>query len=455
VALRDRGDKTAKIEVPQHDARSARPRESRDPDSALLRASGGSTLDAPRRLVDLSTGLPTLTSLFNDLWPVAEAPDGTTVLYVHIPSSAIVEERFGWEALEAYRGLLANYLVGLGQDMRRDRPHCVVARTFADDFVILTLRREGDEELPTRIADGMTRHLSAIDEETAALLQVYVGMATTKPFPKIHPERRLYRAIQQAQTEATDVGRQQLSSQIRVLDRCISQEIFSMVYQPIVRVEDHSILAHEALVRCKEKELKNPHILFNVAEQGNRMWPLSRLLRRLAIRSVPEMPRAEHLFLNLHPLDFDDPDVYEPDGPVAQHAHRIVLEVTERAAILDLGHFRGQLKRLREFGLRIAIDDLGSGYSALSLVSELDPDFIKLDMTLVRDIDKSPVRQNLVRNMVSFAKDLGAVVVAEGVETREELAVVAELGCQLVQGYYLALPSPPFVKSIEAPPVGS
>lgn len=401
--------------------------------------------------MDLSTGLPTLTSLFSDLWPVAEAPDGTTVLYVHIPSSSIVEERFGWEALEAYRGLLANYLVGLAQDMRRDRTHCVLARTFADDFVILTLRRDGDEQLPTRIADGMTRHLSAIDEETAALLQVYVGMASTKPFPKIHPERRLYRTIQQAQTEATDVGRQKLSTQLRVLDRCISQEVFTMVFQPIVKVEDHQILAHEALVRCKEKELRSPHILFNVAEQGNRMWPLSRLLRALAIRSVPQMPAGQFLFLNLHPLDFDDPEVYEEQGPVAQHAQRIVLEVTERAAILDLDHFRRQLKRLREFGLKIAIDDLGSGYSALSLVSELDPDYIKLDMTLVRDIDQSPVRQNLVRNMVSFARDLGASVVAEGVETREELSVVRELGCQLVQGYYLAMPSPPFVTHIDAP----
>lgn len=444
-------EKTEKIE-PRSGRRTTRPPSEKDPDSALLRATGGSTLDAPRRIVDLSTGLPTLTSLFSDLWPIAEAPEGTTVAYVHIPSSSIVEERFGWEALEAYRGLLANYLVGLGQDMRRDRTHCVLARTFADDFVMLFPRREDDDELATRIADGMTRHLSAIDEETAALLQIYVGMAKTKPFPKIHPERRLYRAIQQAQTEATDVGRQRLNAQVRVLDRCISSRAFNMVYQPIVQVDDHAILAHEALVRCTDSELRSPHILFNVAEQGNRMWPLSRLLRRLAIEAVGGMPQDQCLFLNLHPLDFDDPVLYEKDGPVAKNAAHIVLEVTERAAILDLDHFRGQLKKLRDFGLKIAIDDLGSGYSALGLVSELDPDFIKLDMTLVRDIDESAVRQNLVRNMVSFARDLGAKVVAEGVERREELATVAELGCQLVQGYYLARPSPPFVEAIEVPP---
>ena len=259
-------------------------------------------------------------------------------------------------------------------------------------------------------------------------------------------------AVQRAQTEATDVGRQKLGAQLRVLDRCITRQAFQMVYQPIVQVDGHGIVAHEALVRCPEKELRNPHILFNVAEQGQRMWPLSRLLRKIAIGSVAKMEEGTFLFLNLHPLDFDDPDLYAPGGPVASWASRIVLEVTERAAILDLDRFRGQVKQLREYGLRIAIDDLGSGYSALGLVADLAPDYIKLDMTLVRDIDTSPVRQNLLRNMVSFARDLGARVVAEGVETREELATVRELGCHFVQGYYLARPAAQFLTRIKTTP---
>jgi EAL domain-containing protein (putative c-di-GMP-specific phosphodiesterase class I) len=420
-------------------------------DSAIL-GGANSSLDAPKRMVDLGTGLPSFTSLFLDLKPVAEHADGAVVLYIHIPSSVIVEERFGWEAVEAYKALIANYLVGLSQDLRRERGHCVVARAFADDFVIVVPRHENDELLPTSVADGMTRHLSAIDEETAALLQVFVGTAQGKPFPKIHPERYLYRLIQQAQTEATDVGRQKISAHVRILDRCITGEQFTMLYQPIVRVGDHAVFAQEALVRCTQPELKSAHVLFNVAEQGNRIWPLSRLLRRIAACAVDRLPPDQQMFINLHPQDFDDPELLDPQGPIALHAGRAVLEVTERAAIGDLDRFRAKLASLREFGARIAIDDLGSGYSALNMVAELDPDFIKLDMTLIRAIDESPVRQNLVRNMVAFASDLGAEVVAEGVETRNELEVVAELGCHLVQGYYLAVPSPPFVLTIKAPP---
>ena len=421
-------------------------------ESALLGNTGVSSLDAPRRLVDIGTGLPSFTALFSDLRPLAELPTGVTVLYVHVPSSAIVEERFGWEALEAYRGLIANFLVGYAQDMRRDREECVVARAFADDFVIVTGHHEQDSQLSSALADAMTRHLLAIDEETAALLQVYVGVAVGKPFLKVHPERFLYRLIQQAQTEATDVGRQKISAHVRVLDRCISGELFHMVYQPIVRVSDHSISAYEALVRCTQKELRSPMVLFNVAEQGDRIWALSRLRRRMALRAVPELPEGADMFVNLHPRDFDDPDILEPEGPIATNAKRVVIEVTERAAIIDLDHFRDKLAALRAFGARIAIDDLGSGYSALNLVAELNPDLIKLDMTLIRGVDESPVRQNLLRNMLAFANDLGAKVVAEGVETRSELETLCDLGCDLVQGYYLAVPSPPFVLTIQPPP---
>lgn len=402
--------------------------------------------------MDLGTGLPALTSLFGDLKPLAEEQTGVTVLYVHVPSSAIVEERFGWEAMEAYRGLIANYLVGYAQDVRRDRGRCVVARAFADDFVLITALREQDGQLSSALADAMTRHLQAIDEETAALLQVYVGTATGKPFVKVHPERFLYRLIQQAQTEATDVGRQRISAHVRILDRCISGELFHMVYQPIVRMEDHHICAYEALVRCAQKELRSPHMLFNVAEQGDRVWPLSRLLRRMALRAVPDLPPETQMFINLHPGDFSDPDILEPEGPLAVNAGRVVCEVTERAAIPDMEGFREKLSALRGFGARIAVDDLGSGYSALNLVAELAPDFIKIDMTLIRGIDESPVRQNLIRNILAFASDMNATVVAEGVETRSELETLRNLGCHLVQGYYLAVPSPPFLTTIPVPP---
>jgi len=413
-----------------------------------LFSSSTSTLDAPRRVVDLTTGLPSLTTLFAELRPVLEAGD-VTILYLHMASNAIIEERFGWEALEAYMSLVNNYLSGFAQELRRDRNHCVVVRAFADDYVVLMPSTASDDRLNARITEGMSRHIHAIDEDVAALHEMYVGLTQLKPFPKFHPERLLYRGIQLAQTEATDVGRQKISQQTRILDRCIGRpSCFNIVYQPLVAIDDHSIFAYEGLVRCSQQELRNPHVLFNVAEQGGRIWPLSRLLRRKTVEPVTRMPDTSLLFINLHPADFEDPELLKPEPYIEQHAPRIVLEVTERAAIGDYDAFRKNIATLRDIGLRIAVDDLGSGYAALSAAAELDPEFIKFDMTLIRDIDQSPIRQNLLRNMVSFAVEAGSQVVAEGVETPQELEVLRELGCHFVQGYYLAKPAPPFTEII-------
>jgi EAL domain-containing protein (putative c-di-GMP-specific phosphodiesterase class I) len=413
-----------------------------------------STLDAPRRIIDLATGLPSLTSLFSDLKQVLEGAAGTTILYVHLASNVIIEERFGWETLTAYNELVHNYLHRFAQDIRRERGTCVVARAFADDYVCIAGQSDKDEWLPSRLVDGMNRQIQAVDDELASLHEVYVGRASVTPFfSRVHPERMLYRGIQRAQQEAMDIGRQRLSMQVRVLDSCLGRpETFSMLFQPLVRLTDHSIFAYEGLARCSHENLRNPHVLFNVAEQGDRIWPLSRLLRKRVLEPAKaDLPDDKLLFINLHPTDFSDPKLLEPEPHVQEQANRIVLEVTERAAIGDYTEFRKSIDTLRSYGLRIAIDDLGSGYAALSAAAELDPDYIKFDMTLIRDIDQSPIRQNLVRNMVSFAVSAGCEVVAEGVETKEELDVVKELGCHFVQGYYMARPAATFVTEVPAP----
>ncbi|MBW2536507.1 MAG: EAL domain-containing protein, partial [Deltaproteobacteria bacterium] len=357
-----------------------------------------SSLDAPARLIDLSTGLPSITTLYSDFRPLAEGP-GSTILYLHLPSTELIEDRFGWEALEAYTGAVTTYLTRVWRDLRQEREICVVARAFADDYVLMMPTRKGDGELVTRISDGMMRHLGAIDDDLAELHRLCVGRASTGPFMRVHPERRVYRAIQQAQQEATNVGQQRLSEQARVLDRCIRDTLFRLVFQPIVDVRSYDILSYEALVRCDEEELKNPHVLFNIAEKSGRIWPLSRLLRQMAAETVPRIARDRLMFINVHPDDFNDPRLLEPEPFMVEHASQIVVEVTERATIKDFEAFRSQVEVLRSAGIRIAVDDLGGGFWALNSVAELDPDFIKFDMTLIRNIHESPVRQNLMRNM--------------------------------------------------------
>jgi EAL domain-containing protein (putative c-di-GMP-specific phosphodiesterase class I) len=121
----------------------------------------------------------------------------------------------------------------------------------------------------------------------------------------------------------------------------------------------------------------------------------------------------------------------------------VVIEITERTAIKDYPRFRGRLEAFRQAGFRFAVDDAGSGYAGLGSIANLEPDFIKLDMSLIHCIDTNFIKQHLVESMVRFADDQGAQVIAEGVERREEYETVRALGVHLVQGFYLHEHSPP------------
>jgi EAL domain-containing protein (putative c-di-GMP-specific phosphodiesterase class I) len=125
-------------------------------------------------------------------------------------------------------------------------------------------------------------------------------------------------------------------------------------------------------------------------------------------------------------------------------ADRVVLEVTERAALEEVPNVRSRVARLRELGFRIAIDDLGAGYAGLNSFAQLEPDVVKLDMTLVRDIHLSPTKRKLVRSIAVLCRDMSMDVVAEGIESAEESDCAVDLGCDLLQGFLFARPGEAF-----------
>jgi len=144
------------------------------------------------------------------------------------------------------------------------------------------------------------------------------------------------------------------------------------------------------------------------------------------------------LFLNVDPHDFNDPAFNEHE---VKYPDRVVIEITERTAIKDYPKFRERLRAFREAGFRFAVDDAGSGYAGLGSIANLEPDYIKLDISLINGIDSNFIKQNLVETMVKFSNDHGAKVIAEGVERAEEFKAVKELGVHLVQGFFLHRPS--------------
>lgn len=214
-----------------------------------------------------------------------------------------------------------------------------------------------------------------------------------------------------------------------------------MVYQPIVAAQDHRLYGYEALMRSSEPALPSPPAVIEAAEKLGRLHQLGRQLRDIvAVQARAAQPFDHVFFVNLHSSDLADPTLYDASSPLTEFASSIVLEITERASIEGLGDLESRLARLREFGYRIAIDDLGAGYAGLSYFARLRPNVVKIDISLTRGIDADPVRQRIVRSLSDLAHELEMQVVAEGIETSAELGTVNEMGVDLIQGYLIARP---------------
>jgi len=245
------------------------------------------------------------------------------------------------------------------------------------------------------------------------------------------------------------------------LDRCL--EDLWIAYHPIVDVSRQQVFGYEALMRSTEPALPHPVLVFDAAKRLGRLDELGRITRERAaqpftehfVEAEPSIPPSSMaqlsmpqplLFVNLHVTDLDDPVLRNPRAPLSKIADRVVLEITERSSLDEVKNTRSRVAALREMGFRVAMDDMGSGYAGLTSFALLEPDYVKLDMSLIRDVHLSRTQQKVIRSMTDLCRDLGMKVVAEGVETVEERDVLIESGCELLQGFLFAKPGRPFPK---------
>jgi EAL domain-containing protein (putative c-di-GMP-specific phosphodiesterase class I) len=227
------------------------------------------------------------------------------------------------------------------------------------------------------------------------------------------------------------------------LEKCIAS--LQMHFQPIV-YPDRARFGYEALLRSTDKALPHPGAILDAAERLERTGRLGMAIRaQVAKVFAAAGPERGVVFVNLHINDLFDKALTSPFAPLSRIASRVVLEITERSSLDGLGDVRYRIAELRERGFRIAIDDLGGGHARMGALGPLDTDFVKLDMSLVRDLDSHPMKQRLVRSITQLCRDKHVMVIGEGVETAAEAKALTELGCDLLQGYFIARPGPPFI----------
>jgi EAL domain-containing protein (putative c-di-GMP-specific phosphodiesterase class I) len=218
---------------------------------------------------------------------------------------------------------------------------------------------------------------------------------------------------------------------------------------PIVRLRDGVVVGHEALTRpMTGGSFDSVEEMFAFAEASELMMEFERLCRRTAIRAAAEVPNLGLLFLNASAGAVEDPEWSA--GSVEQdlagshlRPSDVVVEITERVAIVRHDEFQDALKTFKERGYRVAVDDMGAGYASLQSLASIEPDFLKFDVSLVRDIDRSSIKRSLLESLRQLAEKIHARVIAEGVERPEEMQTLLELGIELGQGYLFHREEPP------------
>lgn len=222
--------------------------------------------------------------------------------------------------------------------------------------------------------------------------------------------------------------------------RTITRADLDIVFQPIVALATGRTFAYEALTRCKVVDLRDPVRLFERAVEERATGRLGRAIREATFELAPPTP----LFVNVHPSELSARWIVRPDDPLGFHAARVYVEVTESAA---LDYYEVCMQVLRELrgrlDVELAVDDLGAGHSNLMRIVDLEPSVVKLDRSVVTDIHRSSRQQVVVRHLVRMAEELDATIVAEGIETLDELRALRDAGVHYGQGYLLARPAFP------------
>jgi len=208
-----------------------------------------------------------------------------------------------------------------------------------------------------------------------------------------------------------------------------------------------SIVGHEALTRpLGEMSFDSVEDLFSFAESTDLLLEFERLCRSTAIHSSSNLPKGL-LFLNASAHAVEDPEWSNGEVEASLEksgftAREVVVEITERLAIAEHDTFQATLKAFKEKGYRVAVDDMGAGYASLQSLASIEPEFLKFDVSLVRDIDRSSIKQSLLDSLRSLAEKIHAQVIAEGVEREEERATLLALGIQLGQGFLFKREAP-------------
>ncbi|MBI2569343.1 MAG: EAL domain-containing protein [Candidatus Schekmanbacteria bacterium] len=412
-------------------------------------------------LYDKVTLFPTLPLCIEPLTEHLTQGDRVDLLVIDVGRYYRMEEIHGWQFIDRVMNFLAVRMSDYCQTSIPEEVIPVVSTPGGGDFLLFICqssddqkaalirhpgsRRERIDQIVSELGELLEQSLmSEFGDEFGRYITFHFGWTSIEHLPQVRLERTIYDAIARATQGALRHSERDVQAKITELEQIIREDRIRTVLHPIVNLDTFEIAAVEALSRGPKGSLfENPQVLFELAASANKVWTLDRICVRRSLLQFESQAFQGALFLNIDPDSLSDPE-FRSLSFLGEHRHmasKLVIEITERAAINDLALLRELRVFLRELGIRIALDDVGAGYASFETIAELEPDFLKIDKSLIRGIGENTIKLNLVTSLVSFAKSVGIAIVAEGIETPEQLDIVQATGAHYGQGYLFAIPS--------------
>jgi EAL domain-containing protein (putative c-di-GMP-specific phosphodiesterase class I) len=417
-------------------------------------------------LFDPVTGLPTTPLLFPRISTLLEDRGEVSLLLVNVVRYSRIEDIYGWQVFDDVMRHVADSLDEIAGETLRDADVIAELMNSGNSFVIVLSPPRATACIDPSSRVVLARRVEArvrekLEERIEPALfkkfGCYVGSSTVCHDEEARLERTIYDALESALADShTREQADAVERTARLRDILANERIRTLVH-PLFDLETMEVIGYEALSRGPEgSEFERPDKLFAVAYDADLVMRLERVCRKKALEAASVMPAGKLLFLNIEPEAVGDPQLREAVtsdmlAKAEVSASSVVLELTERAAIADFQSFRATLDFVRALGFQVAVDDAGAGYGSLQCLAEVRPDWLKIDISLVRGCDTDDVRASLVESLVTFAQRLGAKLVAEGIETEEELAALRRMGVRYGQGYLLASPAVEFADASDRP----
>lgn len=400
-------------------------------------------------------GLPTIIKEYERLESLLINNQYLACITAKVEHLQRIEYQYGSELYNRLLFKITDLLKNLKSHDFRSEDIFVVDMVELDTFVIfLSAPRENRTQLLDHLEIITDRVRESLEKAIFNIFYPYlreycrpsIGYSLVIKNPMINNLRLLMQLIRDSREMGIHLTKKRDFTSKYDLQKIIIENKIDTVFQPIVNMNTLEIIGHEALSRGpKGSEFENPLMLFTFASECGLSFELDRLCRKKAFETVRKIKTDKKIFVNTLTMTIHDPEfrgtyLKELLEDLKMKPENVIFEVSEKMAIDNYDMFRAALKDYTDIGIVHASDDIGTGHSDLERIMELKPGYMKIDLSFVKGIDQSYIKQEIVKAMLQLAKNIDSIIIAEGIETHEEMAKLREIGVEYGQGFLFARP---------------